>query len=153
MDERTFRDAMGKFATGVTVITTLARDKVHGMTANAMMSVSLNPKLILVSIDEKAHMLEKINQSGRFAISILSEQQKDISMHFAGQFKRDEVVDFDWFHGLPVIKDCLANIVCRVYQSHPAGDHTLFLGEVEDILIRDGTPLTFYEGKYRKISG
>ncbi|MBM7646554.1 flavin reductase (DIM6/NTAB) family NADH-FMN oxidoreductase RutF [Scopulibacillus daqui] len=147
MDDRTFRDAMGKFATGVTVITTVLGDEVHGMTANAFMSVSLNPKLITVSIDEKAHMLKKLVQSGKFAVSILSEDQIEMSMHFAGQ-KEKQDVEFDWISGVPVIKNALANIICDVYDTHKAGDHTLFIGEVMDLNISQGNPLTFYSGKY-----
>jgi flavin reductase (DIM6/NTAB) family NADH-FMN oxidoreductase RutF len=148
LDDRTFRNAMGKFATGVTVITTVLDGNVHGMTANAFMSVSINPKLISISIDEKAQMLEKISQSGRFAVSILSEKQTDVSRHFAGQIKERREFEFDWINGIPVIQDALTNVICDVYSSHKAGDHTIFIGSVTDIHMKDGTPLTFYEGKY-----
>jgi flavin reductase (DIM6/NTAB) family NADH-FMN oxidoreductase RutF len=148
MDDRVFRNAMGRFATGVTVITTKSDHEVHGMTANAFMSVSLDPKLISVSVDEKAQMHEKIKQSGKFAVSILSEEQKDISMHFAGQIKADKEIDFDVIGDVPVIKNSLVTVVCNVYSSHKAGDHTLYVGEVIDIVLKDGKPLTFFEGKY-----
>ncbi|PLT29846.1 flavin reductase family protein [Peribacillus deserti] len=151
MDDRAFRTAMGKFATGITVITTNIAGEAHGMTANAFMSVSLNPKLVLVSIGEKAKMLDKINQTGKFAVNILSEQQQDYSMYFAGQIKDERSIEFDWISEMPVIQDALANIVCTVHSKHIAGDHTLFIGEVTDIVIRDGEPLTFFEGKYGKI--
>ena len=85
MDDRLFRSAMGKFATGVTVLTTKVDGIVHGMTANAFMSVSLNPKLVMVSVGEKARMLEKIQQSQNFVINILAEEQEAISRLFAGQ--------------------------------------------------------------------
>ncbi|HWO98716.1 MAG TPA: flavin reductase family protein [Bacillus sp. (in: firmicutes)] len=151
MDDRTFRNAMGKFATGVTVITTLLEDEAHGMTANAFMSVSLNPRLVLISIGEKARMLDKINESGKFAVNILSDDQKDLSMHFAGQIKEKRQVEFDWINELPVIKNALANIVCKVHSKQVAGDHTLFIGEVTDIVMCEGAPLAFYEGKYSKV--
>ncbi|WP_419880465.1 flavin reductase family protein [Peribacillus sp. B-H-3] len=151
MDDRAFRTAMGKFATGITVITTNIEGEAHGMTANAFMSVSLNPKLVLVSIGEKARMLDKINQTGKFAVNILSEQQQEYSMYFAGQIKEERNIEFDWISEMPVIQDALANIVCTVQSKHIAGDHTLFIGEVTDIVIRDGEPLTFFEGKYGKI--
>ncbi|MFC7392739.1 flavin reductase family protein [Scopulibacillus cellulosilyticus] len=147
MDDRTFRDAMGKFATGVTVITTVLEDEVHGMTANAFMSVSLNPKLISVSIDEKAHMLKKLEQAGKFAVSILSEDQVEMSMHFAGQKEKHDI-EFGWISGVPVIKNALANIICDVYDAHKAGDHTLYIGKVIDLCVCQGNPLTFYGGKY-----
>ncbi|WP_026678456.1 flavin reductase family protein [Fictibacillus gelatini] len=148
MDDRTFRNAMGKFATGVTIITTIADGEAHGMTANAFMSVSLNPRLVVISIDEKAKMLDKINASGKFAVNILSDAQKDYSMHFAGQMKEAYPVEFEWIDEMPVIKNALANIVCNVQSKQIAGDHTLFIGEVKDVIFGDGTPLTFYEGKY-----
>ncbi|MDQ0219565.1 flavin reductase [Peribacillus cavernae] len=151
MDDRTFRSAMGKFATGVTVITTLLDDEAHGMTANAFMSVSLNPKLVLISVGEKARMLDKINETGTFAVNILSEDQKEFSMYFAGQIKEKRDFEFDWVSEIPVIKDALANIVCKIHSKQIAGDHTLFIGEVTDLVIRDGAPLTFFEGKYGKI--
>jgi flavin reductase (DIM6/NTAB) family NADH-FMN oxidoreductase RutF len=151
MDDRTFRNAMGKFATGVTVITTDVDGKAHGMTANAFMSLSLNPRLVLISIGEKAKMLDKINESGKFAVNILSEKQQEVSMLFAGQIKEERVAEFDHLNEVSVIKDALANIVCHVYGKQVAGDHTIFIGEVEDIILNEGTPLTFFEGKYGKI--
>ncbi|MFP3668045.1 flavin reductase family protein [Priestia sp. SIMBA_032] len=151
MDDRTFRNAMGKFATGVTVITTLLEDEAHGMTANAFMSVSLNPRLVLISIGEKAKMLDKINESGKFAVNILSDDQKDLSMHFAGQIKEKRQIEFDWINELPVIKNALTNIVCKVHSKQIVGDHTLFIGEVTDIVTCEGAPLAFYEGKYSKV--
>ncbi|MEK1830401.1 flavin reductase family protein [Priestia megaterium] len=151
MDDRAFRNAMGKFATGVTVITTLLEDEAHGMTANAFMSVSLNPRLVLISIGEKAKMLDKINESGKFAVNILSDDQKDLSMHFAGQIKEKSQIEFDWINELPVIKNALTNIVCKVHSKQIVGDHTLFIGEVTDIVTCEGEPLAFYEGKYSKV--
>lgn len=151
MDDRNFRNAMGKFATGVTVLTTYLEDEVHGMTANAFMSVSLNPRLVLISIGEKARMLDKINESGKFAVNILSEAQKELSMHFAGQIKENRQIEFGWINELPVIKNALANIVCKVHSKQITGDHTLFIGEVTELVISEGAPLAFYEGKYGKI--
>ena len=151
MDDRNFRNAMGKFATGVTVLTTYLEDEVHGMTANAFMSVSLNPRLVLISIGEKARMLDKINESGKFAVNILSEAQKELSMHFAGQIKENRQLQFGWINELPVIKNASASIVCKVHSKQIAGDHTLFIGEVTELVISEGAPLAFYEGKYGKI--
>lgn len=150
MDSRQFRNAMGKFATGVTIITTKDEDDVHGMTANAFMSVSLDPYLIAVSIGEHAHMHEKIKNSGVFAVSILSEEQQDMSKYFAGQTKDQQHVEFDWFNDLPVIPHSLAHMTCRIYDAHKAGDHTLFIGEVEDLFVKEeGDPLAFFNGGYR----
>ena len=152
MDDRLFRNAMGKFATGVTVITTELNGAVHGMTANAFMSVSLNPKLVLVSIGEKAKMLEKIQQSKKYAVNILSQDQKVLSMNFAGQLEKPVDVQFEELGGLPVIKDALAQISCQVVNEVQAGDHTLFIGEVTDIKITEQDPLLFFSGKYHQLA-
>lgn len=149
MDDRTFRNAMGLFATGVTVVTTAVDETVHGMTANAFMSVSLKPKLITVSIGETARMHAKMHRARTFAVNILSADQVETSMHFAGQKKKEDI-DFGWKGGVPLIKNALANIVCDLYDAHPVGDHTLFIGEVKDLHMRDGTPLIFFAGKYSK---
>jgi flavin reductase (DIM6/NTAB) family NADH-FMN oxidoreductase RutF len=152
MDDRLFRNAMGKFATGVTVITTSVNNEAHGMTANAFMSVSLSPKLVLISIGEKAKMNEYIKQSGKFAVSILSEDQKEMSMIFAGQIKEKRDVDFKWMDELPVIENALVNLTCNVHESYVAGDHTLYVGEVTDLSLENGNPLSFFEGQYKNIS-
>jgi len=148
MDDRTFRNAMGKFATGVTVITSKVGDEVHGMTANAFMSVSLHPKLITVSIDNRANMLDKIKESNQFAVNILTEDQKDMSMHFAGQTKDKKQIDFGFLHEIPILKESLVSVVCDVDTFYEVGDHTLFIGKVIDIAQTEGQPLTFYCGKY-----
>jgi flavin reductase (DIM6/NTAB) family NADH-FMN oxidoreductase RutF len=153
MDDRMFRNAMGKFATGVTIITTELDGEVHGMTANAFMSVSLTPRLVVISIDEKAKMLNKINESGKFAVNILGEDQKKVSMQFAGQIKEEQIeIEFERLGETPVIKNSLANISCKIYSQQVAGDHTLFIGEVTDIVLQEGTPLTFFEGKYGQLT-
>lgn len=151
MEDRLFRTAMGKFATGVTVITTKVGENEHGMTANAFMSVSLNPKLVLISIGEKANMNQLIKQSGQFAVSVLNENQQELSAYFAGQIKEERNIEFDQFNGLPVIPDALVNVTCNVHESVVAGDHTLYIGEVTDLRVQDGEPLGFFEGKYKKV--
>lgn len=152
MDDRQFRNVMGKFATGVTVVATEVDGKVHGMTANAFMSVSLNPMLVVVSIAEKAQMLEKIKQSGTFSVNILSDDQQELSMIFAGQVKNHQEVEFDLLDGVPVLPNALAQISCVVSAAHVEGDHTLFIGKVTDILVNDSEPLIYYSGKYRSLA-
>lgn len=151
MEDQGFRMAMGKFATGVTVITTCVNGEAHGMTANAFMSVSLNPKLIVISIGEKAKMLDKIKESGKFAVNVLSEEQKEMSMYFAGQIKEQREINFAWIGDIPVLPSSLAVIVCDVYDEHVAGDHTLFIGQVKHLTLNEGEPLLFSAGKYRSI--
>lgn len=151
MDNRTFRTAMGKFATGVTVITTKWEDTVRGMTANAFMSVSLNPKLVLISVDENAHLKQYIQQSQKFAVSILNESQKDLAAYFAGQKQEKMDIDFNWFNRMPTIQDSLVNVTCDVHDIVIAGDHTLYIGNVTDVCLNEGEPLTFYEGTYKQL--
>ncbi|HLR41001.1 MAG TPA: flavin reductase family protein [Virgibacillus sp.] len=153
MNDRIFRNTMGKFATGVTIVTTTIGDNIHGMTANAFMSVSLDPKLITISVDNEANMLDKIHNSGKFAVSILGEEQQDLSMHFAGQKEKNDCVEFDFINSMPVVRNSLATVVCDVYDSHVIGDHTLFIGSVINVGLRDGKPLIFYQGKYGNYRG
>jgi flavin reductase (DIM6/NTAB) family NADH-FMN oxidoreductase RutF len=153
MDDRQFRNAMGKFATGVTVIATeVEGEGVHGMTANAFMSVSLDPKLIVISIGEKAKILTKIKESNLFTVNILAADQQEISMIFAGQLKEHKEVVFDRLDGKPVIPVSVVQIACEVSAEHVEGDHTLFIGKVTDIHIEDVEPLVFYSGRYRSLS-
>ncbi|MFB3168673.1 flavin reductase family protein [Neobacillus sp. 179-C4.2 HS] len=152
MDDRQFRTAMGKFATGVTVIATDVDGDVHGMTANAFMSVSLDPKLVVISIGDKARILEKIKQSQTFSVNILAADQQELSMIFAGQLKEHREVEFDRLDGKPVLNGAVAQIACEVSTVHVEGDHTLFIGRVTDIHLEDAEPLIFYSGKYRALA-
>lgn len=152
MDDRKFRTAMGKFATGVTVIATEVEGDVHGMTANAFMSVSLDPKLVVVSIGEKAKILNKIKESKIFTVNILAADQQELSMIFAGQLKEHKEVTFDRLDGKPVLAGAVVQIACEVSAEHVEGDHTLFIGKVTDIHIEDVEPLLFYSGKYRSLT-
>jgi flavin reductase (DIM6/NTAB) family NADH-FMN oxidoreductase RutF len=151
MDDRLFRTAMGKFATGVTVIATDVEGDVHGMTANAFMSVSLSPKLVVISIGEKAKILEKIKQSQSFSVNILAADQQELSMIFAGQIKEPREVIFDRLDGKPVLAGAVAQIACEVSAEHVEGDHTLFIGRVTDIKLEDVEPLLFFSGRYRTL--
>jgi flavin reductase (DIM6/NTAB) family NADH-FMN oxidoreductase RutF len=152
MDDRKFRNAMGKFATGVTVILTeVDGERVHGMTANGFMSVSMDPKLVVISIGEKAKILEKIKESNLFTVNILAADQQELSMIFAGQLKEHKEVVFDRLDGKPVIPGSVAQITCEVSAEHVEGDHTLFIGKVTDISIEDAEPLVFYSGSYRSL--
>ena len=150
MDDRQFRTAMGKFATGITVIATEVEGEVHGMTANAFMSVSLDPKLVVISVREQGRILSKIQESKIFSVNILAEDQQEVSMIFAGQLK-DKQVGFDHLDGKPVIPGAIAQIACEVSAEYVEGDHTLFIGKVTDIHLEDKEPLLFYSGKYRSL--
>jgi flavin reductase (DIM6/NTAB) family NADH-FMN oxidoreductase RutF len=152
MDDRQFRNAMGKFATGVTVIATEVEGDVHGMTANAFMSVSLDPKLVVISIGAKAKILSKIKESNLFTVNILAADQQELSNIFAGQLKEHKEVVFERLDGKPVIPGSVVQIACEVSAEHVEGDHTLFIGKVTDIHIEDVEPLVFYSGRYRSLT-
>ncbi|MFB3161510.1 flavin reductase family protein [Neobacillus sp. 179-J 1A1 HS] len=152
MDDRQFRTAMGKFATGVTVIATDVDGDVHGMTANAFMSVSLSPKLVVISIGHKARILEKIKQSKSFSVNILAADQQELSIIFAGQIKGHREVLFDRLDDKPVLAGAVAQMACEVSAEYLEGDHTLFIGKVTDIQLTDADPLIFYSGRYRALS-
>jgi flavin reductase (DIM6/NTAB) family NADH-FMN oxidoreductase RutF len=153
MDDRKFRTAMGNFATGVTVITTELNGDIHGMTANAFMSVSLDPKLVVISIGEKAKILNKIKESKIFTVNILAADQQELSMIFAGQIKEPRDVVFDRLDGKPVLAGVCAQVACEVSTAYVEGDHTLLIGKVTDIHIEEKEPLVFVNGKYRELAG
>lgn len=151
MDDRLFRNAMGSFATGVTVIATETNEGAHGMTANAFMSQSLDPKLIIISLKEDAHMLTKIKESGQFSVNVLAEEQQDLSMVFAGQVKSESEFKFDYLDGKPVIPGALAQVACTVKSEYVEGDHSIFIGQVTEVHLEDSEPLIFSKGKYRSL--
>jgi len=151
MDDNQFRNAMGKFATGVTVVLTEVNGAVHGMTANAFMSVSLHPKLVTVSISENARLLNKIKSSKVFSVNILASNQEEYSRVFSGKLKDDFRIEFDYLDGKPVLPGSLAQITCEVTQEHTEGDHILFIGKVTDIHVEEKKPLIFYGGKYHSL--
>lgn len=148
---RRLRDAAGRFATGVTVVTTRAPDGVHGMTANGFMSVSLEPALIVVSIGNSSRTKELLEESGAYGVSILSEGQRQLSAHFAGRPLGDGEVGFTEVEQVPLIAGAVAHLAARVVDAHAAGDHTLFVGEVVHIDVLGGEPLVFHGGAYRAL--
>ena len=149
-----FRRVMGQFATGVTVVTTRLGDQVHGLTANAVCSVSLEPLLVLVCVDHSADTHPLLEKSGVFAVNILSEKQEDLSRLFAGPTEEKaghlEAMGYRTaVTGAPIIEGCLAYLDCRVVAAYPGGDHTIFVGQVEEAEITDdGPPLLFFRGRY-----
>jgi len=151
MDERLFRDAMGKFATGITVVSIYDHYEPIGMTVNAFMSISLDPKLIAISIDEDAGMYDQLKNTKTFGVSLLKEEQKDLSMIFARQKEKDREIEFIEQNNVPVINNSLATLSCEVDQKVEAGDHLIIIAEVTDLTIQDGLPILYFGGKYRTI--
>jgi flavin reductase (DIM6/NTAB) family NADH-FMN oxidoreductase RutF len=147
---RELRSVMGRFATGVTVVTTTHPahpDTIHGMTANAFLSVSLRPPLVLVSLG-RCRMSEMLPRTGRYGVSVLASDQEHFAAHFAGQQASPVDPTFIWENDLPLLDGALAHVGCRVIDVHPAGDHVLWIGEVEHLSHRDGEPLLFYTGRF-----
>ena len=151
MDDRLFRDAMGKFATGITVVTVDYENEIMGMTVNAFMSISLDPKLIAISIDESASMYDILQETKKFGVSILTKNQKDLSMIFAKQIEEDREINFLQQDDIPVIEDSFVTLSCHVQDMIKAGDHMIFIAEVSEIVINEGEPLAYAESKYQSI--
>jgi flavin reductase (DIM6/NTAB) family NADH-FMN oxidoreductase RutF len=154
-----FRKAMGCFATGVTIITLDLEGEVHGMTANAFASVSLDPPLVLVCVDHSARTHAHMHAKKRFGINILAEDQREISEYYALPVHTHERAEeeagarFDrTAQGTPILHGALAYLECRLQSAEKAGDHTIFIAEVEDVVVRQGEPILFFRGKYRKIA-
>jgi flavin reductase (DIM6/NTAB) family NADH-FMN oxidoreductase RutF len=151
-DVRQFRSALGRFASGVTIVTTRDAQRTHGMTANAFVSVSLNPPLILVSVDNRAAMNALLPMTRYYGVSVLAEDQTALSNHFAGREVEGVRIPFVDKHDVPVIDGAVAHFVARLVDMHPAGDHTLFIGHVEFFEFRDGRPLLFHAGTYQQLA-
>ena len=152
VNEEQFRSALGRFAVGVTVITTHSADGGdHGMTVSAFCSLSLQPPLILVCIDKTASIYDIITTAPNFAVNVLSMSQEPVARRFS-------VVDIDRFEGvgfsrgrgeIPVIDDAVTVLECRRTASYDGGDHTIIIGEVEEARWNDsGRPLLYYRGGY-----
>jgi flavin reductase (DIM6/NTAB) family NADH-FMN oxidoreductase RutF len=154
-----FRLACGQFATGVAVLTVeRSPGKVHGMTANSVTSVSLDPLLLLVCVDQRAQFLPMVKDKKRFGVNILKESQQAASKYFAQTEEKPEVeaqlgIHYRWTDsGIPLLDDALVHVACNVVASYIAGDHTIFLGEVESTEVFDGEPLLFFRGAYRRVA-
>jgi flavin reductase (DIM6/NTAB) family NADH-FMN oxidoreductase RutF len=146
------RRTLGMFATGVTVITTRERDQVHGMTANAFMSVSLEPPLVLISVDRRTKMCALLHEGRTYGVSVLCEAQSDLSDRFAGRANPDAPEPrFEIVHDTPLVGGALAHFVANVTRSYWGGDHSLFLGQVEYARYAEGTPLLFHGGRYERL--
>jgi flavin reductase (DIM6/NTAB) family NADH-FMN oxidoreductase RutF len=150
-----FRAALGRFASGVTVITVqIAEDEVHGMTANAFCSVSLHPPLVLVCVDHLAETYLHLSERGQFGVSVLKEDQEALSEFFADPERNPDaayrlgIAYRSMKSGTPVLDTALANLDCSVVGSHAAGDHTIFVAEVQEVTLDEGVPLLYFRGRY-----
>ncbi len=151
IDPREFRTTLGRFASGVTVVTTEMDGQIHGMTANAFMSVSLDPPLVVVSVDNRATLHKLLPLSKRYGISILSEHQEALSQHFARRPVEGLRIPFIEKHGVPVLDGAVAQIIAHVVEAHRAGDHTLYIGHVEHLEYTDAKPLVYFAAQYHHL--
>ncbi len=155
MDSKDIRDALGCFATGVTVITGLgAEGEKLGVTASSFNSVSLDPPLVLFSLNRRAHSMPHFLDSGHFAVNVLREGQEALSDSFATPLAdKWDGIEFEiWDFGCPILADALANFECRTRYTYDRGDHVIFVGAVERMRAdMDGHPLLFYRGGYQSL--
>ena len=155
LDPDSFRSVLGRFASGVTVVT--ARDgdgRDHGMTVSAFSSLSLSPPLVLICVDRAASMHDVLVNASHFAVNILSANQEAVSRRFSGteEHRRFDGIGYARGQtGAPLLDDVLAHVECRRVAQYPAGDHTIFVGEVEAALARPERPLLYYRGGYAQL--
>jgi flavin reductase (DIM6/NTAB) family NADH-FMN oxidoreductase RutF len=159
LDIRTFRDVIGRFATGVTVVTTTDGDSAVGMTANAVSSVSLDPFLVLVCVDKLTLAHEHLNDADGFAVNILAQGQGELSTFFASTGRGEEGDAMGGFpyqlsdRGTPLLDGTIGWLDCRPWQRYDGGDHTIVVGEVRGLALTqpDVDPLLFFAGGYRQL--
>jgi len=153
IDDARFRQAMGYFASGVTVVTTASAGELYGMTVSSFSSLSLNPPLVLICIDKAVPSHDMIRDAGCFVVNILEKRQEHLSRRFATT-GNDKFKGVAWHSGqldLPVLDNTLAAIECRLRNVLDGGDHTIFVGEVVDAEIREGAPLLYYRRGYHEL--
>ncbi|MFG1497867.1 flavin reductase family protein [Saccharospirillum sp. HFRX-1] len=152
-----FREALGHFASGITVITSQHEDEPVGFTCQSFYSVSMEPPLVSFSVMSRSLSYPKIRRAGRFAVNILSGDQQSISNQFA-QRGNDKWRDVDWQRsplGNPLIAGSLHWLDCEIHTEHAAGDHLIVLGEVKALNLNEpaSEPLLYFKGQYRSLAG
>lgn len=155
MDPKDLRRALGCFATGVTVVTGLgAEGEKLGVTASSFNSVSLDPPLVLFSLNRRAHSMPHFLDSGHFAVNVLREGQEELSNRFATPLAdKWDGIDYEiWDFGCPILNGALAVFECQTQYTYDGGDHVIFVGAVERMRADpDGHPLLFYCGRYQSL--
>ena len=155
IDPDAFRSVLGRFASGITVITTLAGDgRDVGMTVSAFCSVSLHPPLVQACIDRSASMFDALQHAECFGVNVLAAEQESLSRRFADVDASHRFEGLGYSRGecgVVLLEDALAHLECRVVARHDAGDHMLFIGEVERASARDARPLLYYRGGYAQL--
>lgn len=150
-----FKAALSCFASGVTVVTTRdSGDKLHGITVSSFCSVSLDPPMVLICIEKTTGSHYAFGESGAFVVNILGEAQSPISEHFATTLdeKFDQVEHTLNQDGVPVLTGAIATLRCKLRHSLDGGDHSIFIGLVEDVLVNGGQPLIYFDRNYRQLT-
>lgn len=149
VEARQLRDCLGRFATGVTVITYWANGEPRGATVNAFSSISLDPPLILVSVARQAKAAQYLASGQGFCVNVLGASQVDIALNFAGKPRSQPI---EWINGehAPRLRESHAHLECTPWRSYDGGDHVLFLGEVQDLSFDTSEPLLFYSGDFHR---
>lgn len=148
-----FKKAMSRFASGVTVVTTTHEGERYGLTVSAFCSLSLQPPLVLVCIDDRVRSRDPIEKTGHFAVNVLRADQEAVSSRFASRVD-DRFRDIETTAGVlgdPFIDGSLTSVECRLVDALPGGDHTIFVGEVVETRVGDGDPLLYSQGAYRRL--
>ena len=153
-----FRSAWSNYATGVTVISTFEADgeTIHGMTANSVTSVSLEPPLALITVGHERNTHPLVKRNGRFGISVLNHWQRGVARHYTVPEEIRKTLpepEFERLGESMVVVESLAAMDCRVVDSLEAGDHTIFVAEVENIHVSDGDPLLYFQSRFATIDG
>ncbi len=158
IDPDLFRQVMSQFATGITIVTTRAGPEIHGLTANAFCSVSLEPPLVLVCVDKKAHSHDLIHEGRNFAVNILNASQEALARRFStNNLPANERFAGIKFHteatGAPILSESLGWLDCKLFAAYAGGDHTIFVGEVVALGRHQGDdPLLYFRSKYQKLN-
>jgi 4-hydroxyphenylacetate 3-hydroxylase, reductase component len=154
LEPQELRRVMGHFATGVTVITTKDKDgNPNGLTANAFMSLSLNPPLVVISVDKSATCYGCFELQNGFTVNFLSEDQEEIPRRFATK-GADKFADLKWragTNGAAIIDGVLGYVECKITECHEGGDHSIVVGEIVDVSASGERPLLFFKGKYQRL--
>ena len=152
IDPAHFRRVMGRFASGVTVITAEADGEIRGMTANAFMSGSLSPPLLIISIAKRARMHSHLEAAGRFAVNILANGQDKYAGHYAGRPNPELKVAYALVGGIPTLKDASAFMTAETRATHECGDHTIFIGHIHYMSADNRPPLVYHSGHYAALA-
>ena len=150
--QRLFRQVMGRFATGVTVVTTPIGADTFGMTANAFMAGSLDPMLCVISINRTAQMHGRLRQAGHYGVSFLSQEQQHLAGHFAGKRLDGVTPEFELHGRTPILKRALAAVSADIVDTAECGDHTLFVGSITGLVVGSSArPILFFGGRYGRL--